>query len=425
MKEDFLHYLWKYKKFNSSALRTNGGQSIEIVQVGMHNHLAGPDFSNAQLRIDGQLWAGNVELHIKSSQWYAHGHEQDCAYDNVILHVVWEDDISVYNLNDDVLPTLVLKNYVPEELLQGYRKLFYRSDKGFINCEQDFSTVPENKLIAWLERLYLERLERKVNEIDVLLKDTQNDWEAVLFNMLARNFGTKINGAAFAGLARSIPFKVIRKEAQRKHAVEALLLGQAGLLPEEGHLAIEKLWKTEFQFLKLKYDLGTNYTEKVQFFRLRPPNFPTIRLSQLAVLYETNTYLFSELMQAKKLKDFHDLMSIKASAFWDTHYIFGKVHKPRAKKISTAFINLLLINTVIPLKFAYMRSRNMVDTDRLLELIASIPAEKNSVVNPYFELRKLSENALITQALLQLKNNYCDPNYCLNCRVGNFLIQNH
>jgi len=423
MKENFLHYLWKHKKFDATYLKTTNGKELEIVSVGLHNQLAGPDFFNSCLRIDGQLWAGNVELHVKASQWFAHGHEKDPKYENVILHVVWEEDIAVYGVDNKVLPTLLLKDYVAKDLLGGYKKLFDRAGKQFINCEQDFASVPDSLLQNWLERLYFERLERKVMEIDHLLRTTKNDWEAVLFIMLMRNFGTKINGAAFADLALAIPFKIIRKVILADN-LEAFLLGHAGLLPEETSDMQIQEWKENYAYLKLKFELAQYHGEPVQFFKLRPPNFPTIRLSQLAALYTERDQLFSQCMQAEHVEAFYELFSVKASMYWDTHYTFEKNHKKRSKSLTLTFINLLLINTVIPLKFAYLRSKTTAEPDKILELIEALPVEKNSIVDPFFKLRKLRRNALTSQALLQLKNDYCDPNACLKCRVGNYLISN-
>ncbi|WP_031427559.1 DUF2851 family protein [Flavimarina sp. Hel_I_48] len=424
MKEDFLQYLWKYKKFEAARLKTTEGKDVAIVSVGMHNQLAGPDFFNARIRIDGQLWAGNIELHVKASQWYGHGHEKDRKYDNVILHVVWEDDIAVYGVGNAVLPTLLLKSYVTEDLLSSYKKLFDRTGKRFINCEQDFHAVPDPLMQNWLERLYFERLERKVKEVDGLLKTSKNDWEAALFFLLMRSFGTKINGAAFAALAGSIPFKIIRKSTSVENALEPLLLGQAGLLMEQSNDIQVLEWKKEYAYLKHKYELPQNHGEPVQFFKLRPPNFPTIRLSQVAALYSEKKALFSKLMQAEHLDEYYELLSVKASPYWDMHYTFGKTHKARPKSLSRSFINILLINTIIPLKFAYLRSKTTAEPEKILELIAAIPTEKNSIVDSFFKLRKLPENALTSQALLELKNNYCDPNACLKCQVGNYLISN-
>ena len=299
MKEDFLHYLWKFKKFDFIGATTTQGQELQVLKPGMHNHLAGPDFFNAQVRIDGQLWAGNVEVHLKSSDWYAHHHERDTAYENVILHVVWEHDVDVYDRTNRALPTLELRHFVKKDILSNYFRLFSRSQKKFINCERDITEVPIPVMDTWMERLFFERLERKVGEIDLLLQESANDWEAVLFKMLARNFGTKINAGSFMEMARLIPFSTIRKCRGNNGQLEAMFLGACDLLPPETQDVHVQGLKKEYEFLKVKFGVSQKISQPVQFFKLRPQNFPTIRLSQLAKLYEQEDSLFSRLISAK------------------------------------------------------------------------------------------------------------------------------
>lgn len=423
MKEDFLHYLWKFKKFDLLKAKTTTGENIEILNVGQHNDLAGPDFFNARLNINGQLWAGNVEIHLKSSDWYAHNHEQDTSYDNVILHVVWEDDVAVYGVGNRALPTLNLKDYVQPKHLSSYIKLFEGQKNQFINCENDFKSVDIYLLDNWLERLYFERLERKVSEIEVMLKESANDWESVLFSMLARNFGTRINGASFTELADRIPFSVVRK-VSRSFKLEALLLGFANILPQENFDKQSLDWKMDYEFLKAKFNLKSGLDQSIQFFKLRPVNFPTIRLSQLARLYEQEEQLFQKLIAFTTKEEFYDLFNVQASGYWETHYSFGKVHDKKVKKLTKSFIDLLLINTIIPIKFAYAKYRHLDIEDELLELITSLNSEKNSITDHFDKLRPLGKNAMNSQALIQLKNEYCDKNKCLKCAVGSFLISN-
>lgn len=421
MKEEFLHYLWKYKKFAFAEAKSTSGESITLINSGAHNHLAGPDFLNAQLKIDDQLWAGNVEIHLKSSGWYAHQHEEDRAYDNVILHVVWEDDTPVYGPNDLQLTTLVLKNYVNPELITGYRKLFYEQKYQFINCENDFEKIPQYLLKNWLERQYIDRLEEKVLFIEKLLKASNNDWEAVLFTMLARNFGTKINAQAFADMAGKIPFSVIRKISNNTGELEALFLGVNNLLPKDDAERQIKLWKEQYRFIQSKYAIDENAIP-IQYFKLRPPNFPTIRLSQLANLYEKESNLFQKVVAIKTKKESYDLFDVHVSGYWKTHYNFGRSHSPRAKRLSNSFVDLLLINTIIPIQFAYSKYMNLNKEADLLQLIMSLKAEKNSIVEGFKNLRELDDHALNSQALLHLKKHYCDVNRCLHCVVGNYLI---
>ena len=422
MREDFLHYLWKYKKFAFAKANTTTNTPITITSLGTHNHLAGPDFFNARIAIGNQEWAGNVEIHIKSSDWYAHGHETDSAYDNVILHVVWEHDIEVYRSDNSTVPTLQLKDYVTEEALTNYKTLFENQSQKWINCEMYLSNVPDAIWHHWQERLYLERLERKTNAIQELLASSNNDWEALLFVMLMRAFGTKVNGPSFQSLAEHIDFSIIRKCAQEPFRLEALLLGAGNLLPEDSVDSYVLQLQAEYEFIQHKFQLKTEGILPIQFFKLRPDNFPTIRLSQLAMLYYTISGLFQKLMQATQIEDFYNLLQVQASTYWDTHYSFTGIQKKKVKKLSKPFIDLLLINTIIPIQFAYGKYIGKDNTDAILELIATIKSEQNSIVKKYNEIRPKTENALQSQAVIQLKNVYCSENKCLQCAVGNWFI---
>ncbi len=423
MKEDFLHYLWKHKKFDFTQIKSTDGGDIIISQIGSHNHLAGPDFFNATLVIAGQQWAGNVEIHLKSSDWYAHGHEKDRAYDNVILHVVWEHDIAIYREDNSEIPTLELKKYVSQEALANYRNLFAQQSVKWINCENDIKNVPAMVQDHWLERLYFERLSRKTASIQLLLERLQNDWEALLFVLLARSFGTKVNGASFQSLAQSIPFKVIRKCAQEPFQFEALLFGMGNLLPDDTTDSYPMQLQGEFDFLESKFGLSTTGILPVQFFKLRPDNFPTIRLSQLAQLYNAHQQLFQKVVSAQNVEELYNVFDVKASPYWDTHYSFGASQKKRVKKLTKPFIDLLLINTVIPLKFYYAQHQGKDENDLILEMIQSIKPERNTIISTYNSIRnRQATNAQETQALLELKNFYCSPNKCLQCGIGNYLL---
>ncbi|HLV70344.1 MAG TPA: DUF2851 family protein [Xanthomarina sp.] len=421
MQEDFLHYIWQHKKMSVIHLKTTQHESLEIVSVGQHNTNSGPDFFNAQLKIADQLWAGNVEIHVKSSDWFVHNHETDRAYDNVILHVVWEHDTEIFRKNNSIIPTLELKEVVDKTVLYNYSKLLSAKNK-WINCEADFAEVEPFVLDSWLERLYIERLERKSETIEKLLQDSKNNWEAVLFKMLAKNFGLKVNGEAFFSMANVMDFAVIRKLQKHQTALEAIFFGLTGLLDhdiqEPYFLALQK----EYRYLKQKYNLHETEVVPIQFFRLRPQNFPTIRLSQLATLYHLHSNMFSQIMEASSLKTIYKLFQVSTSAFWETHYSFGKASKPSNKKITKSFVDLLIINTIIPLKFAYAKHQGKDVNEFLLELIQHIPSEKNSIVSAFNNIKKISHTAMQSQALIQLKTAYCDKNKCLHCAVGNALI---
>ncbi|GAA4281502.1 DUF2851 family protein [Gaetbulibacter aestuarii] len=421
MREDFLHFLWKFKKFHTTNLKTDRGEPVQIIALGEHNLNAGPDFFNARLNIGHQLWAGNVEIHIKSSDWYLHQHEIDKTYDNVILHVVWEHDTPIFRKTNQPIPTLILKDYINPELISSYQHLFQEKKK-WINCENDFQYVDDFLLQHWLERLYFNRLEQKTKAILQLLEESKNDWEAVLFKMLCKSFGSKINGDAFLTLANSIDYSIIRKTKSNLQALEALLLGQAGLLEKEPQTLYHEQLRKDFQFLKQKFTLNQDSVLPLQFFRLRPLNFPTIRLSQLAQLYHQEENLFSKLLECNTKACFYDLLKSTASEFWNTHYTFFAVSKYSKKSVSHAFIDLILINTIIPLIFCYQKKQGSHNSDNLVSLSKSIKAESNNIISGFKHLNVTSKSALETQALIELKTHYCDKNQCLQCAIGNSLL---
>ena len=274
----------------------------------------------------------------------------------------------------------------------------------------------------WLERLYFERLERKSHDIEKLLKASSNNWEEVLFKMLAKNFGLKVNGEAFLNLANSFDFSVVRKQQSKVISLEALFFGQASLLEEDVQDVYYLELKNEYQFLKQKFNLSNVSVTPLQFFRLRPPNFPTIRLSQLANLYQKQQHLFSKVIETNSIQELYKLFSVSTSRFWETHYTFSKTSKSSKKIISKSFIDLLLINTIIPLKFSYAKHQGKVIDEEIVKIIQNIDSEKNSIVNKFNSLKKASNSALHSQALLQLKNDYCDKNKCLQCAIGNSLL---
>ncbi|PTM10563.1 MAG: DUF2851 domain-containing protein [Bacteroidetes bacterium] len=421
MQEDFLHYLWKHKKLDVLNLVTTNFESVEILSVGQHNQNSGPDFFNAKLRIADQLWAGNVEIHLKSSDWFIHNHETDKAYDNVILHIVWEHDTDVFRKDNSKLPTLVLKDFVAETAIMNYKNLTNNSKK-WINCESDFGEVDDFIIQNWLERLYLERLEKKSVVIEELLKKSNNNWEAVLFKLLAKNFGLNVNGDAFFSLANSIDFSIIRKLHSNEKQLEALLFGQADLLNDTIEEPYYSYLQKEYAFLKQKFEITNQGVLPFKFFRLRPMNFPTIRISQLAMLYHVHHNFFSELINLNSLKEFHQLFSITTSEFWNSHYTFNKSSKFSKKTISKSFIDLLLINTIIPIKYCYEKYNGKDNHENILKLIQGIKPEKNSIVDKFESLKPVSNSALQSQALLELKSTYCDKNKCLQCAIGNTVL---
>lgn len=400
-------------------LFTSEGLPVKVISPGSHNHLSGPDFFNARVIIGKQEWAGNVEIHINASHWYLHGHETDPAYDNVILHVVWNHDADIYRRDNAAVPVLELNGIIPEQAIQSYNHLLDKSGGRWINCEKDFPGFDAFTVGNWLERLYLERLEQKAGLIFELLERSANDWEKVLFVLLARNFGLNVNGEAFFSIANSIPFQVVRKLRKEQVKLEALLLGQAGLLEKPVQEPYFFKLQKDYQYLQKKFRLNREGITPVKYFRLRPDNFPEIRLSQFAAVYNQQSFLFSKMLEAETSEDLKTLFSAGASQFWESHYTFEKAHKKRKKLMSPSFVELLIINTLVPLRFCYMKRRGEEKEEQLLELMNGLKKEENQVVKKFNQIRPgTAVNALQTQGLLQLKKEYCDKNRCLHCVLG-------
>lgn len=419
MREDLLHFIWKYKKLQIQALSTVEGVPIVIEDFGRHNLLAGPDFFNARIKIGEQLWAGNVEMHLRSSDWYAHHHEADEKYNSVILHVVWEDDASIFRNDNSRIPTLQLKDYISLSLLNSYAELFSRKRESFVNCGGAISEFDGFKFQNWLERLYFERLESRSVLIDQLLKEYNQDWEQVLFLLLMKSFGTKINGDAFFEIGKSIPYAIVRKLNKDEHRLESLLMGVAGFLDDETILDEHYLnLKKEFDYLNVKYGILGTPLLKPDFFKLRPQNFPTIRLSQVAALLAKQQHLFSKLMAAETLDGIYDLFAVTASPYWTTHFTFGKESKKQQKKISRALVDLIIINAILPLKFCYSRSKGMEVSNVIIGLATALKPEQNSVISNFEGLGVACQSGMEGQGLLQLYNSYCTKNKCLQCPVG-------
>lgn len=330
MKEAFLHYLWQFQKFSKKHLVTTAGESIEILKVGEHNRNSGPDFLLAQVSLDGQLWAGNVEIHVKSSDWYQHRHQNDPNYDNVILHVVLEHDAEVFRKDETIIPTLQLKERIPQQLLKNYNVLFLEK-KRFIPCENQFPEVDPFVLDHWLGRMYVERLETKYRWILQELQETQNNWEALLFKILAKGFGLKVNGEAFHSIAKSVPFSVLKKGGQELLEFEALLFGQAGFLERSLPIGYYKELQDKYRYSKIKWGISNEMVTSPKFFRLRPPNFPTLRLSQLAMLWTSRPHLFPKSLPLKPKRNFTHC-SMWLPAIFGTTATILKSNRPNVGK---------------------------------------------------------------------------------------------
>ncbi|MEO4004510.1 DUF2851 family protein [Flavobacterium sp. CAU 1735] len=422
MQEIFLHYIWQYQKITALPLKTIQGEALQVLNPGQYHKEDGPDFFNARLIIGNQHWAGNVEIHLKSSDWYHHRHEINKKYDPVILHVVWEHDIAVFRPDDSEIPVLVLKDYVPDQFLSDYYRLI--KAKNWIFCEKDLLTIEPIFWLKWKERLFLERLERKVKPIQILLKENKNDWEATLFCCLAKSFGLNSNSEAFYQIARAVPFTIIRKERYVAGNLEALFLGMAALLDEDKEDRYFCDRKRKWKELMKKYRFHWKGGIPLQFYKVRPDNFPTIRLVQLAGLYQKHSNLFDALIHCNTLDAFYKIFTIEMPEYWNTHYRFDTVSpgKEKVKKISISFRQLLFINAILPLRFLYARYLGNDFSEELLDMAREIAPERNSITDRFKQLGITIESAFDSQAMLQLKKEYCNYKRCLHCDIGKKLL---
>ncbi|MCW0484218.1 DUF2851 family protein [Gaoshiqia sediminis] len=420
MNEFFLQFIWKHRLFTAGELKTQDGQLVDVLSPGLQNTDAGPDFFNARIRIDGTVWAGNVEIHQKASDWYRHKHEQDAAYDNVILHLVKLDDQPV--INSKGLPVETLSLVYPPQLETDYADLL--KSKGWIPCSDRFHLVDRMNLQIWFHSLMVERLQQKTGEIIQRLEQNKNDWNETFYQFLARNFGFKTNALPFELLAKALPLQVLGKHKYDLFQIEALLFGTAGLLNEEligddYFLALRK----EFSVLYKKYTLKPLEGHLWKFLRLRPVNFPTVRLAQFAQLIHQSTALFSKLVEQETLADIRMLFQVQASGYWDTHYRFNKSTRQSTKHLGDDSVRNLIINTLVPFLFVYGDYHHKPALkDLALDYLEQLPPEKNSITENWNKLGVEARSAFESQALIQLKNAYCIPRKCLDCRIGTRLL---
>ncbi|GET30859.1 DUF2851 family protein [Prolixibacter sp. SD074] len=420
MKEEFLHFIWKHRLYQSRQLKTINGEPIEILQPGIHNLHAGPDFSDARIRIDGTLWVGSVELHRKSSDWKRHGHDKDQAYNNVILHVVAEYDEPVINTLDVELPTLILKWAGAIE--ENYHEL--TESKDWVACASRLFRVDPFRVKFFLNGVMIERLKEKSEMVNEILRDTNGDWGETFYRMLARGFGFKENAQPFEMLARSLPQKILAHHHDSLQQTEALLFGQSGLLGEElfaddYYLSLRK----EYRFLATKYSLKPIAGHLWKFMRMRPVNFPTIRLAQFARLIYNSQGLLGKLLEARNIDEIRGWFQVVASPYWDMHYHFNRESPVREKKLGEQSFRLLVINVLVPFYFLYGEHQNKLYLkNRALQLLEDLPAEDNMVIRKWKLAGIEADNALESQALLHLKSRYCALKQCLSCGIGHKII---
>jgi len=420
MKEEFLHFIWKHRLYQTRQQKTIGGEPVEILQPGIHNLHAGPDFSEARIRIGDTLWVGSVEIHQKSSDWNRHGHHEDPAYNNVILHVVAEHDGPVKNALNAELPTLVLK--WADTIERNYQEL--TESKDWVACASRLFRIDPFRVKFFLNSVMIERLKEKTGVVEALLQQTNGDWGETFYRLLARGFGFKENAQPFEMVARSLPQKVLAHHHDSLMQTEALLFGQAGLLGEElfadnYYLQLRK----EYRFLAGKYSLRPIEGHLWKFMRMRPVNFPTIRLAQFARLIYNSQGLLGKLLEAKNMDEIRGSFQVVASPYWDTHYHFNRESPRRKKKLGEQALRLLVINVIVPFYFLYGENQNKLYLkNRALQLLEDLPAEDNMVIRKWAVSGIEANNALESQALLHLKSRYCELKRCLSCGIGHKII---
>jgi hypothetical protein len=422
--EDFLHYVWKFRLFDRLDLKTADGEELEIFSAGMHNSDSGPDFQTARIRIGETVWAGNVEVHISSSDWQRHGHTTDDSYSNVILHVVYKDDKPLILPNGRRVPTLELQNRIPDELYNRYHTLVFGSQV-VIPCEATIASVDSLTLHNWLTRVLIERLEKRSAAVIDALNINRGDWEETFYQFLAANFGFKTNALPFELLAKSLPQITLTKHKNNPLQIEALLFGQAGFL--RGELKDEYPLKlsAEYEFLSKKYKLIPIENHLWKFMRLRPQNFPTIRLAQFGALVAHSNHLFSKVLEIKDVKTLRNLFSdIKVNPYWENHYRFDVESVPSPKNMGPASIDILLLNTLALFLFSYGKHNQIQHyINRSLKLLEHLPNENNKIITDFATLGVKINTAFESQALLELKNSYCNYKKCLQCGVGNKILR--
>ena len=419
MRESILHYVWQHKLFTAQQLVTAEGEPVDVIDVGKHNTDAGPDFFNAKIRIGETLWAGNVEIHTRSTDWHRHSHHSDKAYNSVILHVVSEVDGEIFRADGAKIPQLVL--VYPKHIAENYDRLI--TEQKWIACEDKIAAVPGIVIESWKNALLTERLEQKMQAITTLLTESNQHWEEAFYITLARNFGFGTNSQAFESLAKSVPLSVLGKHKDQLLQLEAVLFGQAGLLTDEATDEYAARLKQEYSFMKAKFGLQPINASQWKLLRLRPDNFPHVRIAQFASLIHSSSKLFSKIVDQPEMEYLRSIFVCEPSDYWKRHYLFSHESPVRDKKLGTQSINVLLINTVVPFLFCYAQQKNnQTLKDKALQLLEQLPSERNAIITAWQKLGINSASAYDSQALLQLKKQYCDDKKCLRCRIGHKVL---
>lgn len=419
MTERLLQFIWQLQYFNTTQLETTDGEALQIINPGQINNNQGPDFLQSSIKIAGTTWVGNIEVHTKSSLWNTHKHHEDSHYGNVILHVVWQND-AVIN-NPTAIPVLTLQDKTPKLLLQQYEALMHHT--GIIPCENSAATVSLLTWTSWKERLAIERMERKAHSIRQNLTKTENHWEEIFWWLLARNFGVTVNSEAFECIARSISISILAKHKAQIHQLESLLFGQANLLQGRFTEDYPNMLTREYNFLRKKYKLQPiNYP--LLFLRMRPQNFPSIRLAQLAQLIHHSKHLFSSIKEATELNTVKKLLQVTANDYWHYHYRFDDMSPFKEKTLGQQMVNNIIINTIVPVLFSYghLMKENRY-TKKAMQWLMETPPEENTLTRKWTRLGVANESAMDSQALTELTREYCTYKNCLSCAIGNAILK--
>lgn len=422
--ESFLHYIWQLQYFKKADLKVSSGESLQVLAPGSRNADAGPDFSGARIRIDNLEWRGSVEIHIRASGWNDHKHGSDPAYEKVVLHVVWENDKPVFRNDGTQIPTLELKNRIEPALWDRYKNLYVSTD--LIPCGNRWRGIPEIHKLSTLDNAVMQRLQTRANVVDQFLTKNKNSWEQTCYQLLCRNFGFTVNAEAMLRLSEVVLFKTLQKHLDKPIHIEALLFGAGGFLEDVPDDDYVLLLKREYDLLRRKYGLEGRQMNLSQwkFLRLRPANFPTIRIAQFAALLAGQQNLFSKIIEATDHRRILALLDAEQSAYWRSHYRFGTVSKNPVPPLGVASIQNIVINTVVPLLVTYGRTHDETGyTELALDLLQNLPAEDNKITRQWLPLGMNVKTAFDSQGLIELYKSYCMKRRCLECGVGSWLIK--
>ena len=420
MNEAILHFIWKYKPYIFNGLKTTNNEPIEVIDAGEYNSNAGPDFFNAKVMVGETLWAGNVEMHINSSDWFNHNHQTDKNYDNVILHVVVKNDKQAVTSFGNPIPTLQIKYPLEIET----ELLAITNSGSWIPCAGKIHEVNPFTMKSWVEKMMVERLEQKTELVNQTVKDCNGSWEEAFYRSVVRCFGLKVNALPAEMLTKNTPLKVLAKQKDNLFQLEAILFGQSGLLDKaEADDEYQLSLKIEYNYLQKKYNLKPIDFSLWKFLRMRPAAFPTIRIAQLAMLIHKSSSLFSKLIEVDSYSEMVSMLTVNTSEYWETHYTFGNKSTRQNKQLGSQTIETIVLNSVIPFMFAYGESRGKPELkEKALSLLEKLPVEKNSTIDGFRKIGFGAQSAFDSQALLYLKTNYCDTRKCIFCNIGSSIL---